>query len=148
MNENNEGNKEVIDVKTEDVIDAPTFKEKVKKGAKKHRLVIFLSQFSLIIALALYITLSCLAKGPFGPHHLNGWAVWWVFFLITPILPQLLVALRTRKFQLIPIDYLSLISFLCVGLFTGKWHPYWALLFVGPAFHFLLGLIKRSINKE
>ncbi|MCQ2792167.1 MAG: hypothetical protein MJ208_01440 [Bacilli bacterium] len=134
-----EEEKEVIEVDTSsDVIDTPTFSQKVKKGAKKHRLILFLSQFSFTLSLILFITLSCTVKGPFGPYNLNGWGLWWIFFLIMPVLPQLLLAIRLRKIQLIPVDWLSVISFLLVGLLTGMWHPYWALLFVGPIFHLVI----------
>ena len=139
--------KEIFEASPNDVVDAPSVKEKIKRGAKKHRVVILLSEFSFLFTLILYIVLSLVFKGPFGPYKLNGWALFWIIFLIVPTISQIKGAITLMKLQLIPLGWLIIISYLLIGLLTAKWHPYWMLFLILPLYHLIIVPIKRRFHK-
>lgn len=140
MNENNE--REVVNVDVDDVVDKPSVSQRIKSGAKRHKIILFLSQFSFLFTVLLYVILSLTVKGPIGPYQLNGWGFWWIVFLIAPIMPQLYQVLKKRNLNYLPIDWLVVISYLLIGILTKLWHPYWFLLLITPVFHVLVAAIS------
>lgn len=138
--------RETINVDVNDVVDKPSVTERIKTGAKKNKIILFLSQFSFLITVLLYVVLSLAARGPFGPYQLNGWAFWWIMFLIVPILPQLYQVIKKRNLNYLPVDWLVVISYLLIGLLTRQWHPYWFLLLITPLFHILIAFINPKHN--
>jgi len=135
---NLEEQKETIDVSTSDVVDGHNFKAKVKKHMALHKVERFISDFELIIIAALYVLLSLLVKGPIGHYHLNGWSFWWILFLVLPLGPQVFKVVKNKNFNSFPIAVVVLVIYLNIGLLYGKWHPFWALFFIIPFYHYLM----------
>ena len=141
---NLEEQKETIEVKPDEVIEADGLNAKMRKAMNKYRIERLLARFSLLIIIALYVILGLCAKGPFGPYNLNGWGFWWILFLAVPVASQTYAAICRHKLAAIPIADAVIVSYLLVGLLTGMWHPYWALIFIIPAYYIVIGKIKKK----
>ncbi len=135
---NLEEQKETIDVSADDVVTPNTINKKIKKAFIKYRFERLISECSFLILVLLYVIFSLTIKGPFGPYNLNGWAFWWILFLLLPAIYKTLVSVRHHHLMLVPIFDIVLVSYLLVGLLTGLWHPYWALFFIVPGYHILI----------
>ena len=124
--------KEEIEVKAEDVVDNPTSKPETKD------LIAYIFWITTFVALAAFIILSLTVKGPFGPYGLSGWGFWWIFFLLIPVVVGVYESFSKKNPELFPVIFIVVIAYLLVGLLTTKWHPYWALLFIIPAYHIII----------
>lgn len=141
MNETEE-NKETVEVKPDDVVEANGLNAKTKQAFRKYKVESILAQLSLLIIVGTYLLLGFFAKGPWGPYNLSGWAFWWILFLAVPAASQTYAAIRRRKLAAVPIAEVVIVAYLCVGLLTGLWHPYWALFFIIPVYYSLINVRK------
>lgn len=133
-----ENQNEVIDVEVKDVKDSINVNTSRNDKHIFRKIIRLLSECSFILTALLYIVLSLTVKTKFGPYNLNGWGFFWILFLAIPILPQIYTAFKRKNLQFLPIGLIVLVSYLLIGLLTGKWHPFWALFFIIPVYHSLM----------
>ena len=78
----------------------------------------------------------------------QGWFVYWVLFLLIPVIPSLMQAIHRRKFCdfLYPVLITAIYCFL--GLEFDLWHPYWVLFLTIPVYYAVFAPIDNLLKKK
>jgi len=141
--------KEVIDIKPEDVFDESTIRVKINKTMRKYYIERNLSIITFLLTIVLYVILSTTINIKYGHYSLSGWGFWWILFLEVPLIAQMFSAIKRKNLNAFPIFSLSLLVFLMLGLFLGRWHPGWLVFLAVPIYHSLASTITlKRLNKN
>ena len=78
----------------------------------------------------------------------EGWRNYWVLFFLIPIIPSLLVAIRTKKFCAFAFPVLVVMVYLAIGMFINLWHPTWVMFLFIPVYYSIFGPIDVAIHRK
>ena len=126
--------------KEEEKMNQPESKKEEKKETKEEIVAGIIGSIALLILGVTYLILGfCMT---------DGWALYWPLFLFIPVIPSVYIAITKKKFCDICIPLLIAGIYCFIGTFTGKWHPFWFLFLIIPAYYLLVGRIDSLIKEH
>ena len=119
--------------------------EKKEKDPKEKTYGIIMDSLYGLITLS--ATVTYLLLGVFLPNN-QGWTIWWVLFLLIPVIPSIVKAIHNRKITdfLYPVAITFVYCYL--GMAYGLWHPWWVLFITIPVFYLGFGVLDRLIHRN
>ena len=77
-----------------------------------------------------------------------GFTFSWIFFLMVPIIPSIMAAVRKKRWCAFNMPALCLVVFLSAGMIYGVWHPMWIAFLMIPLYYTIFGPIDSYIHKN
>lgn len=128
-----------------------------KDGTVEHKRWTFksknLASEILFTSLPILVTLVYLVLG-FTTEY--GWGVYWVLYLLIPVVPSFFEAIRKRRFCTFAYPVFVTMIYLFLGLrfknftytignheFTGFFHPMWILFLTIPVYYVIFGIVDK-----
>ena len=124
--------------------------EILDKGEKVHERIEEHIHLSTLEAIANSLTpLACLtAYLILGFTLPNGWSHYWILFLLIPLVPTFIEAIKRKRFCVFAYPVLATMVFLGLGMFMGLWHPMWILFLTIPYYYIIFGPIDQKIHHK
>lgn len=98
------------------------------------------------------VTLLCatayLLCGFLIPDARLGWGTCWIVFLLIPLVPTFIAALKKRRFCAFAFPILVTAVYLVLGLVYGLWHPEWVIFLSIPIYYIVFGPIDEAIHRR
>jgi len=117
-----------------------------KERARSHRYKVAESIVSSVVTLLCAATyLLC---GFLIPDARLGWGACWIVFLLIPLAPTFISALKKRRFCVFAFPVLVTAVYLILGLVYGLWHPEWVIFLSIPVYYAVFGPIDEAIHRN
>lgn len=132
------------------VVDAEYVEKKVKMEKPRIHLVAWLNTLFGILALLGFFLIGSFCKFTNWSTgaEIGGYAVSWILFIVSPVIPSLVDAIISRNITKFNVPCLVTGTYLALGMLGNMWHPMWALFFVIPAYYSLFGPIHNYLKKN
>ena len=91
---------------------------------------------SAILFTAIYLTLGFVLD--------NGWAYYWFLFILIPVPSSVVNMIARKNINHFQFEVLVAAIYCGISMFSGLWHPLWAMFLTIPLFRLISGLIMKN----
>ena len=98
---------------------------------------------SAILFTAIYLILGFILD--------NGWSHYWFLFILIPVPSSVVNMIARKNINHFRFEILLAAIYCAISMFSGLWHPLWAMFLTVPLFRLISGLImknKRNPKKD